>query len=209
MKRATKLLAMLLAGVNSTAAVRPHDTLDKVLEGYFASVLDRGQRVYMPAGGMTQGQYDQLSAKFEEIKAMPQDGAVNIYKIQKAVQGITVSTYAKGYSGQRVTESLKELTALLDTRISISLIANGDWDPEKQPARPIVTEDGIKEPEETKPSTPVNPNPTKPSAPNKTDKNTDKQVDPVIWVVLAVAVVVMLGSGAAIVFMAKKKKVTE
>ena len=200
---------VLMAGVNSTAAVRPHDTLDKVLEGYFASVLDRGQRVYMPAGGMTQEQYDQLSAKFEEIKAMPQDGAVNIYKIQKAVQGINVSTYAKGYSGQRITESLKELTALLDTRISISLIANGDWDPEKQPARPIVTEDGIKEPEETKPSTPVNPNPTKPSAPNKTDKNTDKQVDPVIWVVLAVAVVVMLGSGAAIVFMAKKKKVTE
>jgi hypothetical protein len=200
---------VLMAGVNSTAAVRPHDTLDKVLEGYFASVLDRGQRVYMPAGGMTQEQYDQLAAKFEEIKAMPQDGAVNIYKIQKAVQGINVSTYAKGYSGQRITESLKELTALLDTRISISLIANGDWDPEKQPARPIVTEDGIKEPEETKPSTPVNPNPTKPSAPNKTDKNTDKQVDPVIWVVLAVAVVVMLGTGAAIVFMAKKKKVTE
>ena len=40
-------------------------------------------------------------------------------------------------------------------------------------------------------------------------KNADKQIDPVIWVVLAVAVVVMLGTGVAIVFMAIKKKVTE
>ena len=188
---------VLMAGVNSTAAVRPHDTLDKVLEGYFASVLDRGQRVYMPAGGMTQEQYDQLSAKFEEIKAMPQDGAVNIYKIQKAVQGINVSTYAKGYSGQRITESLKELTALLDTRISISLIANGDWDPEKQPARPVVTEDGIKEPEQTKPGTSVKPgnkpgNDNKPGASSNGGVNVGKLIPIIVIGIALIAISAML-----------------
>ena len=201
---------MLLAGVNSTAAVRPHDTLDKVLDGYFAAILDRAQRLYMPANGMTQEQYDQLQAKFNEIKAMPQDGAVNIYKIQKAVQGmysITGTSYAKGYSSQRIVETLKELVSLLDTRISLALIQNGDWDPEKNPARPTVTEEGIKEPEPSKPSAPVNPDPTKPTTPaNKNDDAENQQFFNMLWVILAIALVVMLLSGGMIVWMAKRKK---
>ena len=200
---------VLLAGVNSTAAIRPHDTLDKVLAGYFDSILDRARRIYIPNSGMTQEQYDQLSAKFEEIKAMPIDGAVNIYKISKAIQGLygmTGTSFAKGYSSQRMVETFKEMVSLLDTRMSIALIESGEWDPEKNPVRPNVTEDGIKEPEETKPGTSVKPTtPGKPKDP-AADKESNEAFFRTLWIILAVAVAVMLVSGAAIVMMARRKK---
>ena len=201
---------VLLAGVNSAAAVRPHDTLDKVLEGYFNRILDRAQRLYMPNGGMTQAQYDELLAKFEEIKAMDQDGAVNIYKIQKAISQLYTAngtSYAKGYSGRRIVETLQEMEKLLDTRISLALIESGDWDPETKPVRPNVTEDGIKDPEPEQPSTPVNPNPTKPTTPAGNTNNQTEQPDyTVMIIVLIVAVVVMLGTGVVIFLMAKSKR---
>ena len=201
---------VLLAGVNSAPAVRPHDALDKVLTGYFDRILDRAQRLYIPNGGMTQDQYDQLQAKFDEIKAMPTDGAVNIYKIQKAISelySMSGTSYAKGYSGQRMVETLKELVALMDTRISIALIENGDWDPETKPTRPNVTEDGIKDPEPTKPNTPVNPNPTTPTKPSGSSNLTTEKPDyTMMIVILVIAVVVMLGTGVAIFLMAKSKR---
>ena len=201
---------VLMAGVNSTTAVRPHDSLDKVLQAYFDRILDRAQRLYIPAGGMTEEQYQQLQAKFEEIKAMPTDGAVNIYKIQKAIQGLygmTGTSYAKGYSSQRMVETFKEMVSLLDSRMSIFLVESGDWNPEENPVRPTVTEDGIKQPEANKPATPVNPNPT---TPNKSDPAGDKQSNEEffgkLWVILAVAMVVMMVTGVAIFQMARRKK---
>ena len=199
---------VLLAGVNSTQAVRPHDSLDKVLAGYFDRILDRAQRIYIPNGGMTQEQYDQLSAKFDEIKAMPTDGAVNIYKISKSIQGLygmTGTSYAKGYSSQRMVENLKELVSLLDTRISISLVESGDWDPEQNPVRPNVTEDGIKDPEDNKPAEPKPTTPNKPTDPAG-DKDSNEQFFQTLWIILGIAVAVMLLTGAAIVVMAKSKK---
>lgn len=201
---------VLLAGVNSAPAVRPHDGLDAVLTGYFECILDRAQRLYIPAGGMTQEQYQQLQSQFDAIKAMPADGAVNIYKIQKSIQGLydlTGTSYAKGYSGQRIVETLKELTALLDTRISIALVENGDWDPETNPVRPNVTEDGIKEPEPPKPADPVNPNPSKPTVPSDSGSGEDPdQFFTTMVVVLVVCLVVMAVTGVIIFCMARSKK---
>ena len=200
---------VLMAGVNSTTAIRPHDSLDKVLEGYFGSILDRAQRIYMPNGGMTQEQYDQLSAKFAEIKAMDTDGAVNIYKISKAVQslyGMTGTSYAKGYSSQRMVETFKEIVSLLDTRISLALVASGDWDPEQNPVRPNVTEDGIKEPEETKPGNTIKPTTPGGSKDPAGDPAANEAFFETLWIILAVAVVVMAVTGVAIFQMARRKK---
>lgn len=200
---------VLMAGVNSTTAVRPHDSLDKVLGGYFDAILDRARRIYIPNGGMTEDQYTQLQAKFDEIKAMPTDGAVNIYKIQQAVKGMygmTGISYAKGYSGQRMVETLKELVSLLDSRISIALVESGDWDPEKNPTRPNVTEDGIKEPGENKPATPVNPGGNTGADKNQQNQEENEKFFNDMIVILVIAVVVMLVSGVAIVLMAKRKK---
>ena len=203
---------VLMAGVNSNAAaIRPHDSLDKVLDGYFTGILDRAQRIYIPNGGMTQEQYDQLSAKFDEIKAMPTDGYVNIYKISKAIQGLygmTGTSFAKGYSSQRMVETFKEIVSLLDTRISIALVESGDWDPEKNPARPNVTEDGIKDPGQEKPTNP------KPTTPNQGedpagDPDANEDFFQTLWIILGVALLVMLVTGVAIFQMARRKKNSE
>ena len=202
---------VLMAGVNSTSAVRPHDSLDKVLEAYFDAILDRAERLYIPAGGMTQDQYNQLQAKFNEILAMETEGAVNIYKIQAAVQslyGITGTSYAKGYSGQRMVETFKEIVSLLDSRMSIALVASGDWNPEENPVRPTVTENGIKQPEASKPNQPVNPNGNTSSA-NKNNQTNNEEAESFfgkLWIILIIAVVVMLGSLGVIIWMAKSKK---
>lgn len=199
---------VLMAGVNSTAAIRPHETLDKVLEGYFSTILDRAQRLYIPAGGMTEEQYIALQAEFEQIRAMSTDGAVDIYKIQKSIQSLYTTTgtsYAKGYSGQRIVETLKELVSLLDTKISIALVENGDWDPENQPVRPTVTENGILQPgETTEPDT----QPTEPGTSGTDDDQNDIVLRNML-IILGICVVVMLVTGVAIVQMARSKKGNE
>ena len=142
---------------------------------------------------------------------MPTDGAVNVYKIQKAIQGLygmTGTSYAKGYSGQRMVETLKELVALLDTRISIELVANGDWNPEENPVRPIVTEDGIKEPSSGDNEQNTNKPSNKPG--NAKDPAGDKASNEAffkdLWIVLGVALVVMAVTTVAIFQMARRKK---
>ena len=49
-----------------------------------------------------------------------------------------IQAYARGYSGQRITESLKELSSILDTHISRMMIDTKEWDPEKNPERPEI-----------------------------------------------------------------------
>ena len=141
----TDVQQALLSGVNSCAGVLPHDSTDKVLAAYFNSISDRASKIYIPSGGMTQTQADLLKAEFDKILAMDADGAINIHKIQTAVKALYsagISAYAKGYSGQRITQQLKELVTLLDTRISVELIADGNWNPETQP-KPTVTDTEI------------------------------------------------------------------
>ena len=199
---------VLLAGVNSAPGVRPHDTVEKVLGGYFDRILDRADRLYKPAGGMTDEQYAQLAAKFDEIRAMPTDGAVNLYKIQSAVKGLyslTGTPYAKGYSGQRISENLKELVSLLDTRISVSLVENGDWNPEENPTRPTVTEDGIRYPEtetETKGGGETETN----RQPNPAEEANHHRVLVIMLIVLGAAIAVAAVTGVVMFRLAGSKK---
>ncbi len=198
---------VLMAGINSAAAVLPHASMEQVLKGYFDRILDRAERLYIPAEGMTQKQYTDLKAKFDEIVAMSADGPVNIKKIQAAVEGLYSATgtkYAKGYSGQRLVETLKELSDLLDTRISIALVEGGHWNPESGEKRPTVTVDGIKQPQQDKPGDTVQP--TKPNT-EKPPKNEpeDDMVGPMV-IVLCVCAVVMLGTGGVMIYLVKAKK---
>lgn len=134
----------LKLGPNRTQAVLPHGKVEDVLDAMFSSILSRCESIYIPNGGVSAEQLQKLTAKFNEIKAMPNTTAEDIYNIQKAVDEIYslgISTYAKGYSGQRITESLKELSSILDTHISRVLIDSNEWDPEKDPVRPSFEED--------------------------------------------------------------------
>jgi hypothetical protein len=95
---------------------------------------------------MTAAQKEALVAAIAELEAMPAETAVDIYKILKKVEALAkngVKDMAKGYSRQRIIEQLNELVEILDARISMELIADGEWNPEEIRVRPIVTENGI------------------------------------------------------------------
>ncbi len=194
---------VLKAGVNRTWGVRPHDPLANVLKGYFDTILDRAQRLYVPAGGMTEAQVNELKAAFEAIQAMPGESPEEIYEIQKAVKALYSASgtqYAKGYSGQRMVETLKELVSLLSTRINMALISSGQWDPEKDPQRPAVGDEEIPAP--TEPNQPTAPSATKPTA----DKPQEDDMTGTMLIVLGVGLAVMLVTGGVMVYMVKSKK---
>lgn len=136
----------LKSGVNSKWAVLPHAPIADLLAATKADLASKADRIYIPAGGMTAEQKDALAAAIEEIEMMPAETAVDIYKILKKVEALAkndVKDMAKGYSRQRIVEQLNELIDILDARISMELIADGEWDPEQVRVRPTVTENGI------------------------------------------------------------------
>lgn len=147
-------------GVNSKWGVLPHADINDILAASFADILDKADRLYIPAGGMTKEQKAELKAILDQIAAMDDSDPVAIYKIKKAVSDLAktnnIKAYAGGYSRQRIIEQLNYLADILDARISMKLIEDGHWDPETQTQRPIVNENGIFAPggEDTTP--PVN-----------------------------------------------------
>ena len=164
----------LASGVNSKWAVLPHADINEVLKASFADILDKADRLYIPAGGMTEEKKAALAEVFAEIEVMSANDAVEIYKILAEVENLMKSSqikkYANGYSRQRILEQLEYLADILDARISMQLIADGEWDPEEIPTRPTVNEEGIFFPEpEPEPGPGDNPNPPVDDGPTMED----------------------------------------
>ncbi len=203
----TDVQEVLLGGPNKiTNAVLPHSSVTEVLNGYFNTIIDRAERIYIPSGTMTETQKSALEAKFAEILAMDTNGTVNVYKIQQAVKSIYtpgISTYAKSYSGQRITEQLKELVNLLENKKMISLIQSGEWDPTENEIPPTVSSDGIYYPESPTP-------PTVDNTPNKPNKGPDEKTDGIEpWVIVIICVgsaLVLAGGIVTAVFVIRKKR---
>ena len=137
----------LKSGVNSKWATLPHAPIADILAATKSDLLDKADRIYIPAEGMTADQKAAFDAALSEILAMPATNAVEIYKIKAAVEDLAstsqMKNYAKGYSRQRIIEQLEELVSILDARISMQLIADDQWDPEIHNVRPTVTENGV------------------------------------------------------------------
>ena len=149
----------LKLGVNGKTAVLPHSDINLILAASFADIIDKAGRLYIPAGGMTEEQMAELEAILNEIAAMSDDDSVAIYLIKNRIENLVkneIKNYAKGYSRQRIIEQLNEMVDILDARISMQLIADGEWDPEVEPQRPTVNENGIGVP--NTPNTPNTPN---------------------------------------------------
>ena len=147
-------------GVNGKLAVLPHADINLVLSTSFADILDKADRLYIPAGGMTAEQKEAFKLVLDAIAEMDDNDAVSIYKIKKAITDLAKTTemkkYASGYARQRIIEQLNYIADILDARMSMQLIADGQWDPEVDSQRPIVDENGIRNPDETTQKPPVN-----------------------------------------------------
>lgn len=154
----------LSSGVNSKWAVLPHGDINGILQACFEDILDKAERIYIPAGGMSQADKTALEGILGEIAKMDDEDAVAIYKIQRRLEELSnseIKNYSKGYSRQRITEQLNELSDILDARMSMQLIADGQWDPETDARRPVVTENGVFSPEENdEPAGPTEPTPS-------------------------------------------------
>ncbi len=111
---------VLKAGFNSRTAVLPHDTPEKVMKAYFDRILDRADRLYIPAEGMTDANKTALKAKFDEILKMETDTSAQILAVKAEIASLykttNISKYAKGFSARRITEALTELNGLLDIK---------------------------------------------------------------------------------------------
>lgn len=182
---------VLKCGVNDKQAILPHaDTLD-ILNATFSYILSKARRLYITSGNMTEAQYELLNSAFNEILKMPTSTTIELYKVEQAVKKLYasgVSKYVKGYASPRLTEDLKYLTSVLETKVSRSLIDSGEWDPVKYPEHPIITDEGIKMVE--KPTDPVKP--TDPSNPSTDVSNPNTTIIIVIVSVVVVAVGITL-----------------
>lgn len=199
---------VLKDGANAKAGVLPHADTQKILKAYFDDILDKAERLYIPAGGMNAEKFAALSAKFAEISAMNTEGAINIQKIRTAISGIysKISPYASGYSGQRVSEQLKELNSLLDTKISLALISSGDWNPEENRARPTVTDTEIIPVTPVTPDPPAEENPEDPPAVTPGNSNTGSSCGSTIDGGTFILTLPFIAAMAAVLLIRKNKK---
>lgn len=136
---------VLKAGYNSAPAVLPHAQTDKILKAYFDTMLDRADRLYIPAGGMNEEQKSALEAKFRNILSMPYSTAEELGAIGTAVKDIAKTSslrkLASGYAQARLSESLSELSSLLERKQAMLEAKNPSPDPVPDPVGPGKDED--------------------------------------------------------------------
>ncbi len=199
---------VLREGANSKKAVLPHASTAKVLKAYFDDIIDKAERIYIPKGGMTQAKFEALKSEFSKISAMETSGAANIQKIRSALAAMyeygAISAYASGYSGQRITEELKELDGLLDTKISLELISSGEWNPEETPSRPSLS--GGTKPTEPSGSGDSSGDNTGNSGDTKPVKPENNDLTVIISCSVIGGVVVLAAAAAIIIIVIKKNK---
>ena len=192
----------LQSGVNSKKAVLPHSSVETILSATFDDIAEKATRLYIPNGGMTEDQLTALNSAFDTIKAITADDAVGIFKVKSAVEELadsSIKDIAKGYSRQRIVEQLDELADLLDSKISLQLIQDGQWNPEEEERRPIVNEDGIFPNVDPEPEPEPEPKPEP-----KPEPEPQSNVGLIIGIV--VAVVVVAGAVTTVVLLRRRNK---
>lgn len=180
---------VLKSGVNSREAVLPHASLAEILQAYADRISDRAERLYIPAGGMTEEKLSALLAQFDEIAKTDLSASKGIAEAETALKALAknYAKYAVGFSGRRLSETLNEIVSLVDLKLSRSMIDSGVWDPAVTPVRPSA--DGtVTPPDQPKPDQPNEPNEPK----NQTGLIVGLSVGAAVLVVAAVAVGVTL-----------------
>lgn len=166
----------LSSGVNSKWAVLPHAEIEKILAASFADILDKAERLYIPAGGMTTADREAMKGLLDGIMAELDTTPAGIYRVYNRVCALAsaeLKNYATGYARERMAEQLNELATILNARISITLVRDGIWDPETDAVRPTL-EELEQLPPPSVPENPENPEDTDtPTLPEVPDAGSD------------------------------------
>ena len=128
----------LSSGVGRKNGILPHADIGEILKASFDDILDKAERLYIPAGGMTETQRDDLKAGFDQILEKPYDTAAKIRSIYASVNTVKVilRNYADGYAYDRIHQQITELLAILDARYSMQLIAEENYEAPEEPETP-------------------------------------------------------------------------
>lgn len=142
----TDVQNVLSSGVNNKWAVLPHAPIDKILEASFSDILDKADRLYIPAGAMTHGQKEELKTVFDEISAMEFSTNEEIESIYSRVLEIAndLTHYSSGYAKQRISENMKYLAEILKARAFMPILEEEIIPPETPvvpPETPVIPPD--------------------------------------------------------------------
>ena len=133
---------VLASGVNHKWAVLPHARLDLVLEAALSDILSKAERIYIPAGVMSESNREALKAKFNVLLEMPFSTNEEIDAIFGAVTALKneASAFASGYALQRLRDNLNYLAEILEARSLMPIIEDDNAGEVIPPDDP--TEDG-------------------------------------------------------------------
>lgn len=166
-------------GVNRKWAVLPHGEIDEILKASFDDILDKADRLHIPAGHMTKADRESIADFFDKISKMPSGSAYEIDLIRRSLSTFVksdITKYVTGYSRTRMSDQLGDLVDILDTRASIELIKEGGWNPELEGTRPEITEKPILPEDPTEPENPIVPeNPNEPENPTEPNEPTEPE----------------------------------
>ena len=158
---------VLCIGVNSKKAVLPHAEITLILEAVFNDILDKADRIYIPAGGMSLAGREELAQIFAEIEAMPYESLSQICNISLRVSKLrnNLVSSVNGHSLNRITDDLDYLIGILDARANMLGEATED---------PDLPDDGVEIPDggEEGPEIPDDDQQT-PEKPGNDDNNVD------------------------------------
>ena len=114
----------LSSGVGRKEGVLPHAELGRILDATFDDILDKADRLYISASGMTQAQRGSLASAFNQILALPRSSSSDIQTLYNNVNSLKTNlrSYAGGYSYDRINQQLNELLSILSARRSMQLI---------------------------------------------------------------------------------------
>lgn len=141
---------VLLVGVNRKNAVLPHAKIVLILEAVFDDILDKADRIYIPAGGMSSADRNELAKIFAEIEKMPYDNLAQISDIALRISSVrkNLGNLVSGHSLHRITDELDYLVNILEARANMLGEANGDPEtPDEGENNPETPDNGGENPE--------------------------------------------------------------
>ena len=171
------------SGVGRKTGVLPHADVGEILNASFEDILDKADRLYIPAGGMTAEQRSAMKSGMDGILVKPYATSAELKAVYAGVNTLKVSLkyYADGYSYDRIDQQITELLAILSARYEMLIIAESNVQIPVEPEVP-ETPDEPEIPEEPEaPETPVEPEaPDEPETPEEPEapENSDTEDEP-------------------------------
>ena len=113
---------ILRQGTFRNAAILPHGDLTEVVNVSLEDMLDRAQRLFIPAQAMTQTQKEQLTTVFESWRQQPLESNDDLKAMLELLDAFSFSPYASGAAALRLQESLDYLILIINIHYT-----RGQW----------------------------------------------------------------------------------